>query len=1413
MSDAADSRADAGSNDTSIEAELGRVLESYLADLEAGRPADPERLIALHPAIAEQLRSCLAVVQLADRVVDGSGVLPAGGRAGAHGDTTAATTTRSGFSTLGFGDGSSASVRLRDLPDEREPLVNPRSDEIPTAAGALGRYQLQGEIARGGMGAILKGLDVDLGRELAIKVLLEIHRDNPDVIQRFVEEAQIGGQLQHPGIVPVFELGTVPDRRPYFAMKLVKGRTLAALLRERADDQADRPRFLAIFEQICQTMAYAHARGVIHRDLKPSNVMVGSFGEVQVMDWGLAKVLPEGGVADEVGSKSDRETIVTTVRSGSTGSGSESQAGSVLGTPSYMAPEQARGEVDKIDERADVFGLGAILCEMLTGRPPFAGLTREEIRAQSGRGELANAIVQLEGTGVDGDLIALAQDCLAAERDRRPRNAGEVAHRVTAYLAGVQARLKMAELARVEVQARAEEAQARAWIERSRRQRTVALAASVLVIAALVGGGWAHLTRQRQERVGRFNRALGEAEAFFDEAKRAGADLARWLTARDAAHALGGLLADAADEGTRIRVSAMVRDVAQAAAAAENDQKLLARLVDIRAARADDDDDDDDGAATDAEYAHAFGEAGIEVAAITPAEASANFQARPAAVTVALAAALDDWAALRRHVRGDEAGALRLTEAARLADPDPWRGRLRDLLQSPAGQDRLTSLKELARSARIEELPAASVHLLGATLFNMGDFTTGSAVLREGQRLYPRDFWLNYGLARCLVRLARRGEAIRYYMAARSLRPEMAHRLGHTLENNGETDQAIAVFQDSARLRPEDSMPLNCLGVVLQSRGRNAEAKAAFEAAVAASRTAIGLKRNTARAHGNLGLALRHLGKLDEAVAECRKSLRLKPDNAKAHNFLGMALSDQGKLDEAVAEYREAVRLKPDLTVAHNNLAQALHEQGKLQEATAEYREALRLEPDYAVFHSNLGSALRAQGMLQEAISEYREAVRLKPDFAFAHRDIGVALLDEAKLHEAIAEFREALRLKPDCAEARDGLGIVLSEQGKLEEAIAEHREALRLKADYFDAHGNLGNALLRQGKPDEAVVEYREALRLKPHDPRAHQSLGIALYTQGKLDEAIAEHRTALRFKPEFAEAHHMIGIALRDEKKLDAASAEFRIALRLKPNYAEAHFGLGHVLSDQGKLDEAIAEYRTVLRLEPAYPEAHYGLGNAYRDQRNLDAAVIEYREALRLQPDSPEARCNLGQVLLQQGHFAEALAELKRGHELGSRSPNWRYPSAQWVHRAERMVELEEKLPALLKGDGKTADAGESATLAQMCYDKKLHGGAARMWEDSFKAQPALAEDLKVQNRYNAACAAALAGCGQGTDKPPLTEEDKVHWRRQAIEWLRADLAAWSKVVASGPAQGREAAVKTLQHWKADADLVSRQSSIDG
>jgi serine/threonine-protein kinase len=476
-------------------------------------------------------------------------------------------------------------VLLREAEPDSGPVVRPRSDAMPTPAQAGQRYQLAGEIARGGMGAVLRGRDVDLGRDLAVKVLLEQYAGQPEAARRFLEEAQVGAQLQHPGIVPVYDLGRFGDR-PYFTMKLVKGQTLAALLGGRADPAADRPRLLGVVTQVAQTMAYAHARGVIHRDLKPSNVMVGAFGEVQVMDWGLAKVLAEGGVADEEQASrqySPREegTTIRTARSNGSagGSGLETEAGSLMGTPAYMAPEQANGEVARMDRRADVFGLGAILCEVLTGRPPYVGRSYEEVRRRAANGDLADARARLDGCGADAELVALTRACLAPEAIDRPKDARAVADALTAYLDGVQERLHQAELAEAEAKARAAE-------EAKRRRLTLALAATVLLAVTLGGGGWLYVKNERDVRQAQLTRdvndALNKATALRAQASSAptGGALLFAQAREQVQRALALVESGPADDTLKTHV----RQLRAALAEEEKDRKLIAALDEARLA-------------------------------------------------------------------------------------------------------------------------------------------------------------------------------------------------------------------------------------------------------------------------------------------------------------------------------------------------------------------------------------------------------------------------------------------------------------------------------------------------------------------------------------------------------------------------------------------------------------------------------------------------------------------------------------------------------------------------------------------------------------------------------------------------------------------------------------------------------------
>jgi hypothetical protein len=399
-------------------------------------------------------------------------------------------------------------------PQQRSPHLSVDSAETQTPAAPAAvvaaspttspqRYVLGEEIAHGGMGMIYRATDTALGREVAVKVLHDKYDDiGSGVARRFADEARITTQLQHPAIPPVHDLGTLPDGRPFLAMKLIKGQTLDHLLAARPDPSAERGRFVAVFEQICQAIAYAHAHGVIHRDLKPANVMVGAFGEVQVMDWGLAKVLGERPSETADPEETRPATLVVSLRESD---GALTQAGSVLGTPAYMPPEQAAGVVGKVDQRSDVFGLGAILAVILTGKPPYAAASAETLRGLAAIGDVADCFARLNGCGAVPELVALCKRCLSAKPAKRLAHGGEVAAAVAGLRQAAEERARAAELERVATELRGVEERKRRRVKRA-LALTVALlvmAVALLFLGGLVFGWWqaeqGRIARERRD--------------------------------------------------------------------------------------------------------------------------------------------------------------------------------------------------------------------------------------------------------------------------------------------------------------------------------------------------------------------------------------------------------------------------------------------------------------------------------------------------------------------------------------------------------------------------------------------------------------------------------------------------------------------------------------------------------------------------------------------------------------------------------------------------------------------------------------------------------------------------------------------------------------------------------------------------
>jgi tetratricopeptide (TPR) repeat protein len=912
-------------------------------------------------------------------------------------------------------------------------------------------YELRDEVGRGGMGIVYRARDLSLDRDVAVKLLPDHYPAGSPTARRFLVEARITGQLQHPSVPAVYQVGCLPDGRPFLAMKLIKGRTLAAMLGQRPQPAVDRGELVAIFEHICQAVAYAHAHRVIHRDLKPGNVMVGKFGEVQVMDWGLAKILPESGAtADAENARKrfvDDGTVIRNPRAmadtlaGSGGETPQTEAGSVLGTPAYMAPEQAYG-ADWLDERCDVFGLGAILCELLTGAPPYIGRDGDEVYRRALTANQTDTHTWLNACGAEPELVALCRRCLAPEPADRPRDAGEVAEAVAAFRAAAEERARRAELDRV----RAVELG-----KRRRVQAALVVAVALLACGGAAAGWWLdRITAAQQAQLARNANALEALAGRCEEAVRYG-------DAERAAVILSEIdrrLPEGGGEAVRERAERCRADLA-----------ILRELDNIDIFRWTwSENRTPDPKVVAFRWQTALTGYGVVPGAIPVEEAAQRLA--DSLVRERLLAALDQL------LMTEPVAPVR--QVLRAADPDPYRDAVRDAV---VARD-LTRVGELAGRPDALTQPPGFAAALGQHHKAIPP-ERARVVLEAALRSRPGDLVLlmALGTAYPLNRHEWADHSLRWFQAAVAAHPRnaAAHtNLACALRDKGDLDGSTASCREAIRLDPTLAIAHNVLGNIRRDQRD-------LDGAIACYREAVRLDPHLAHSHSNLGTVLRARGDMAGAIACFRQALRSDPTLAAVHNNLGVALADQKDLEGAIACYKEALRLEPTLAFAHNNLGNALRVQGDMDGAIAYFKEGIRHDPKFAANHTDLGNSLRRKGDTEGAIACYKEALRLDPMDPRTHFALGNTLGGKNDADGAIACYKEALRLEPKFAVAHTGIGIILARKGDPAGAAAAYREALRLDPTEVRAHFSLANVLARQGEPRAALELLQKGSRANP--------------------------------------------------------------------------------------------------------------------------------------------------------------------------------------------------------------------------------------------------------------------------------------------------------------------------------------------
>jgi serine/threonine-protein kinase len=753
--------------------------------------------------------------------------------------------------------------------------------KLPPLAG----YHVEGVIGRGGMGVVYKARHLVLNRPVAVKMLLAGAYASPYELRRFRREAEAVAALRHPNIVQVHDAGEV-EGRPYFTMEFVEGGSLAQQSNGMPQPVQRAVELVAILAGAVQ---FAHRSGFVHRDLKPANILVTADGSPKITDFGLALPIHGG----------DRYTL----------------SGAAVGTPCYMAPEQAQGKINAAGPAVDIYALGAILYELLTGRPPFVG----ESAAETERNVIGEDPVRPSrlNVKVPRDLEIICLKCLQKYPSRRYASAQDLADDLHRFLDGKPVVARPVGAAERTMK----------WARRRPALATL-LAFLFLLLGGAVGASVWIRHQLEMKRVESLQRKTAAQQAVDDAIQKAiAAGLAeRWTDADlNLNHARGELVV-ADSDALRTRLGRV-----------EEDERFARELDRIRQGTAVSEDFNTQAAENYAhrfdQYRTAFAKVGLDLSG-EPGQVAAKI--RESSFSNFTVMALDELAlaAFKQRAISICRQALQI---AQQVEPDPdWSDQLRN---EKNWRDRPELLRLAADAGKASKpLSVQKLAILAVLLHDVSAPSDGIRLLAEALRKRPGDYWLNWEMGESLAQEQRHGEAAVYFRVAASLRPDDAHslsRLGAALMAAGEFEEGVGLFRRALQLDPGD-------GALV------------FEYAV----------------------ALTGVGRPFDAVAECRRACETDPSNGFKAFSLGRALTFAGRHEESIPVYQRAAELHDAHRLAYLYLAGAQGWCGRYADAEVNFRKFLAIMRTNITGRQSYGLTLQLQDKYDQAVVEFESLIR-----------------------------------------------------------------------------------------------------------------------------------------------------------------------------------------------------------------------------------------------------------------------------------------------------------------------------------------------------------------------------------------------------------------------------------------------------
>lgn len=1061
------------------------------------------------------------------------------------------------------------------------PATSRKNQPTPTEAE---RYDLVDNFAHGGMGNIWKAHDQRIHRDVAYKELLPRALRRPRIVDRFVQEAQITGQLEHPGIVPIYDLGWQENGAPFYAMKLVHGVEMKDRIEEMHKLPKDSTEYrrmfvklLASFIDTCNALAFAHTRGVLHRDLKPQNVMLGAFGETLVLDWGLAKILDgsaertDGGVivsgdynenfdageelsdgtlgslADEASAtrivnESQEPHVAATRMSGSVQTdsrteGTETKYGSVMGTPAYMPPEQAEGKLDLMDGRTDIYSLGAILYEILTNDAPIPRTKMDEMLDHVINKPITPPI-ECEST-TPRPLSAIAMKALSKRREDRYRTALDLAQDVEDYLADEP----------VSAYPEPWYDKARRWAKRHRTAVTATAAVAIAVILGTVAWNSIESARLRGLQAAaeeKLNDARSlAAEGRFDDATLRLTEASGLVENEDSLQAIASgidgqlaaieRLAEAA-EGERIATLRL--EVEQQLAAAADVIESGDRLNDAQATLTE-------------VVTRLSGEAALS-------ELHANAQSELESVTELIATQQQ-----RDQAQKQFAKFLRLVDRSRFFAT-------------------VTTGDDLIQNATTAQAAADQAFELYGGLTD--DYlTTTSPFLSESQvdDLRSGSYELLLVVAETELTLTRNAaDAARVEAAGRALESlKRAQRLGiesralflrraRYYDAAGDENQ-----RDLTLLEAEDVEPASALDFFLIGEERRRAGQ--FDGALRSYRQA--LQADPGHFWALHQMAQTHLlgGQAEAAVAAYTACIARRPDERICYLTRGIAYASLGQIGPALADLNHAQELDPNLYAVYLNRG-AVHVAAKdFDAAIADFEKAAALRPGYAGPHVNLGEVFRIQEKYEESEATLAKALELDESNVKAYRIRALTRLQLMRPEDARADFQNVIELDDDPlsqADAWQQIGKTWHRGGEPEQALDAYDKSIAANPKNSDNYRLKAEVLLALNRDEAAIEAFTKFLEFGSTVGDVYRARALALAKLGRSREAMSDFTRALELEPSANMLVRRGWSFLLEANQL--AEADFDAAIVENPDNADAYNGRGYARVMLGNIKDALGD-----------------------------------------------------------------------------------------------------------------------------------------------------------------------------------------------------------------------------------------------